>query len=718
FDSFDVSGLSLGARYKSGRVVDIPRDELCVSYKNGDGLRFGDNYVTVSYMGVNISHPITVYPAEYDMSGVEFFDEEFIYDGSVHYPTPVGKLPTGVDGSSPSVSFSSGVLNVSEGKVTVTVYFYSESENYANPKPMTVSLCVLPRGVSVSWGEAEHIYSGEPFLPSASCAECEISLSGAGTAVGEYTARAVSLDSNYYVLNGELTFKILKAENSWAEEPSIESIFATGILSPVGKSAFGVTEYLFKSEEEIIEMPRVVGRYYFKAYSSGDENHYAMESEWIEFEIKAVFALDFWVELSRSEFLTLSQISDNDISAFAEYNDGSVKEIPFSEIEIVYNSGDCFSVGDSSVSFRFSELCASGKISVQKRVIGLPEIPSVEYSGKNQAPNEIDLDLFDYEFGEMRDVGKYEITLSVKDTENYEFENGKTQCVALFEIEKRRITVKISDIEKYFFSKESEPGFEVVSGALISGEPLVCEYIVSGEAVNAVFENSNYEVNVIQGKVVEYKRLSPGDSRSAFLLVIIFIFSMLAFVFIYINRKRILEEYREHLSKSDSFIPSMPEAEKSKPSAIEKRKFKSDLSVSGNAEEERAEVIAEKIGEIEFESSEQTVIDAAYADGTITDSLAKDLLRRDIDIITDGRRRRIINIDTLSRSFASGDRIDINILKEKRLIPYDTGYIKVLARGIIDKPLDVYANEFSLTAVKMIVLSGGKAVRVSTQRKN
>ena len=103
-----------------------------------------------------------------------------------------------------------------------------------------------------------------------------------------------------------------------------------------------------------------------------------------------------------------------------------------------------------------------------------------------------------------------------------------------------------------------------------------------------------------------------------------------------------------------------------------------------------------------------------YADAAITNALAKDLIRRDDDVVTDGSRRGIVNVDTLSRSFSAGERVDINTLKSHSLIPYDTAYIKVLARGIIDKPLYVYANDFSLSAVKMIALSGGKAVKVNS----
>ena len=110
-------------------------------------------------------------------------------------------------------------------------------------------------------------------------------------------------------------------------------------------------------------------------------------------------------------------------------------------------------------------------------------------------------------------------------------------------------------------------------------------------------------------------------------------------------------------------------------------------------------------------------IDAEYADAAISNDLAKNLIRHSEDIETSGWRRRTINVDVLSRSFLPGERVDINSLKEKGLVPRDTAYIKILARGVIDKPLCVYANEFSLAAVKMIALSGGKATKVGRSKK-
>ena len=110
-----------------------------------------------------------------------------------------------------------------------------------------------------------------------------------------------------------------------------------------------------------------------------------------------------------------------------------------------------------------------------------------------------------------------------------------------------------------------------------------------------------------------------------------------------------------------------------------------------------------------------TPMDTERADSLITNSLAQELVEFGDEVIyTEGRRRGVINVDTLSRHFDAGDRVDVNILKSKSLIPYDTGYLKVLARGVVDKPLYVYANDFSLSAVKMLALTGGKAVKVTT----
>ena len=71
-----------------------------------------------------------------------------------------------------------------------------------------------------------------------------------------------------------------------------------------------------------------------------------------------------------------------------------------------------------------------------------------------------------------------------------------------------------------------------------------------------------------------------------------------------------------------------------------------------------------------------------------------------------------VNVGTLNDHFEDGDKVDINILKEKKLIDSDCKRVKILADGDLDKTLTVEANSFSLQAIKMITLVGGHAVKL------
>ena len=96
----------------------------------------------------------------------------------------------------------------------------------------------------------------------------------------------------------------------------------------------------------------------------------------------------------------------------------------------------------------------------------------------------------------------------------------------------------------------------------------------------------------------------------------------------------------------------------------------------------------------------------------IADEAAVRVIKR--EKVTGGRKRdglrSVINVDTLSQNFAAGDEVTLPVLIEKKLVPASTTFVKVLARGRIDKPLKVHADDFSLDAVKMIAVTGGEAI--------
>ena len=68
-----------------------------------------------------------------------------------------------------------------------------------------------------------------------------------------------------------------------------------------------------------------------------------------------------------------------------------------------------------------------------------------------------------------------------------------------------------------------------------------------------------------------------------------------------------------------------------------------------------------------------------------------------------------INLDVICENYENDETVNVESLKAKRLIAKNAGKIKVLARGVMTKRLTVIASKYSLQAVKMITLAGGKA---------
>ena len=94
------------------------------------------------------------------------------------------------------------------------------------------------------------------------------------------------------------------------------------------------------------------------------------------------------------------------------------------------------------------------------------------------------------------------------------------------------------------------------------------------------------------------------------------------------------------------------------------------------------------------------------------------VLEEGVDYITaKDNKKAIINIDTLSKNYPAGADITIQSMKDKKLIDKKAKCVKVLARGILDKPLKVRAGEFSVPAAEMILLTGGHAMHVEYKIK-
>lgn len=110
-------------------------------------------------------------------------------------------------------------------------------------------------------------------------------------------------------------------------------------------------------------------------------------------------------------------------------------------------------------------------------------------------------------------------------------------------------------------------------------------------------------------------------------------------------------------------------------------------------------------------SDVRSSVTAAEVDSIMRDEVAEILIER-AEEVSDKAKVGIVNIDMLSRTFADGETVTLEEVK-KRVKGFDrkVTYLKVLARGVLDKKLTVKADAFSLQAAKMILLTGGKVIR-------
>ena len=701
----------------------------------------------------------------YDLSGLSFSDAEYIYDGEEHFPAVIGELPVGADGSVLEYRFSRGAVNVSDGRLEVVISFLTESRNYEVPSPRTAYATVLPRGISVEWKKPVFVYNTSYQVPVAIADECPVSVSGGGIDAGEYTAAATSLDPNYYVVNSECLFVIQRADNYWRAELRISDIFEGEALSPVAEALGGTVRFrYYNADMAEIDPPTESGKYYAAAFTEGDGNYKPLESEPLSFEIIEIVPIGIDVMLLNGSFKAFEKLSEADVSVFVNMNDGSRSSVEHELLLVDYGGADSFRFGDTSVRVSYLGFSVTSAVTVEraeydlggvfwsegdfsfdgspkqiflsglpegveivsydgngavdsgeytvnaiplydthnykepmlpqghyvirKQRIPLPVIPPLIYNGREQSPLFEETSIYRTEESFGIDAGDYFAMLRIKDPKNYEFEGGGEAARVPFVIEPREVRIKISDVERYWFERPSEASFEVILGEICEGDTLDVEYWLCDGAVRARVSSPNYAVETVDGVYTEHSAFSERGLFWFFLINLSLLTLALLLTVLFLRRRQIV-----------NFV------------SIIKCRFS---RVASAPPEDTGVVLAEKDGI----DGEIMSIDLSRADALITDSLAKDLIRNDkIEIETDGTKKHVVNIDTLSESFDAGERVDVNRLKEMSLVPYDTAYLKVLARGMIDKPLRVYANDFSLTAVKMIALTGGEAIRVVTVKK-
>lgn len=101
-------------------------------------------------------------------------------------------------------------------------------------------------------------------------------------------------------------------------------------------------------------------------------------------------------------------------------------------------------------------------------------------------------------------------------------------------------------------------------------------------------------------------------------------------------------------------------------------------------------------------------IDANEADLLISDDLA--MKKANYESGAGHGKQGVVNIGVIDENFDQNEVVTIAALKAKGLVPKSVGRIKVLAAGVLEKPLTIKAESYSVQAIKMIELTGGTVI--------
>lgn len=109
-------------------------------------------------------------------------------------------------------------------------------------------------------------------------------------------------------------------------------------------------------------------------------------------------------------------------------------------------------------------------------------------------------------------------------------------------------------------------------------------------------------------------------------------------------------------------------------------------------------------------------VDAEEADELISDEVAMETVKYEWPA---GKGKQgIINIGDLDKLFEPNSVITLPLLKELGLMPKKVKRIKILADGVLTKPLTIKAENYSVQAIKMIELTGGTVIILIDEPKD
>ena len=303
---------------------------------------------------------------------------------------------------------------------------------------------------------------------------------------------------------------------------------------------------------------------------------------------------------------------------------------------------------------------------------------------------------------------------------NYEaFNKGRIQCVKL-NIKGKTLVVNLNldpaefNINKYhFLDMSGKPKFAKVPMMMKVRSDRALKYTV--ELIDEMMKK--LEIPQLEIPDVDYRmpyETTEELAKRGLVKVILPAGVTLSddMTFVHVNVSELIEsgtvtKTTEQTLAADATVEAAPAVEETP--VVEEALVEETPVVEEAPAVEEAPVVEATPAEILARDGEVHV-DAVTADQLITDEEAESKIEVvEVEGPTRTGKMCEINLDIICENFEDGERVDIDSLKAKHLVSSKVGKIKVLARGVMTKKLTVSASKFSLQAVKMITLAGGKA---------
>lgn len=431
----------------------------------------GDYYVIASvvgnsnYDGLEFRREFSVAKAKYDLSGVTWTTQAE-YTGKELRPAAAG-LPVGLDGSAVSYTVK-GATDAGEYSLSVT--FTTTSENYFIPEQdYTVQFEILPRTVTAQWQSGELTYNGSDRRDeviafytdvNGNHQPLDVGLTGDDfTDVNEagytFTATMPGDVENYelaeeakavfYILPADITVNILDytvtyTGEDFAEKHGTYNYEVTGGGYVKGDD-LDITLSILADEAINVGSYAIGG-------SSANANYN------VTF-IQGVFSIQharLGVKVNAGGGEYLGTIAE----ATAEFTDPDGAPADVGGFVITYsgaaNDGTIVNGPDVpalpgtyvvTVSFENANYIADGGVAtmiISRATVSLPEISSVQYSGRNMKADIADGELYTVEVNEGGiNVGSYPVELKLRNSYNYRWSNSSGDTAVVY------FTITIAD---------------------------------------------------------------------------------------------------------------------------------------------------------------------------------------------------------------------------------------------------------------------------------